>query len=92
MDKRRKPMDREAERALRDQLDAGIHANMLGLADAVKAMRRISRLTQAEFAKHRNISLHTLKQIEAGTGNPTVDTLNKIGEIFGMEIAFIHKR
>ena len=33
------------------------------------AMRKISRLTQAEFAKHRGISMQSLKQIEAGTAH-----------------------
>ena len=54
-------------------------------------MRRISRLTQPEFAKHRGISLGALKQIEAGTGNPTIDTLEKIGEIFAVRVGFVLK-
>jgi DNA-binding XRE family transcriptional regulator len=92
MDKRRKNVDQDAERELRSRFYADIGAGKLSISDAVKAMRRISRLTQQEFASHRRISLGALKQIEAGEGNPKVETLAKIGSIFGVEVGFIPKR
>jgi len=92
MDKRRKNIDPDAERELRKQFYADIKAGRLSLPGAVKAMRRISRLTQPEFAKNRGISLGALKQIEAGQGNPKIETLTKIGAIFAVEVGFINKR
>jgi DNA-binding XRE family transcriptional regulator len=92
VDRRRKHIDPEAERALRESFYQGIAANKLSIAEAVKAMRRLSRLTQAEFAEHRGISLVTLKQIESGKGQHKVETLNKIAEIFGLELAFVPRR
>lgn len=92
MDKRRKKIDPDAERALRTQFYAEVSAGKISIAEAVSTMRRISRLTQPEFAKHRGISLGTLKQIEAGTGNPKMETLNQIGKIFGLEVGFVAKR
>ena len=92
MDKRRKQVDEDSERALRAQFFADIDAGKLSLADAVKRMRRISRLTQPEFARHRKISVGALKQIEAGVGNPKIETLNKLAEIFGLEIGFVRKK
>jgi DNA-binding XRE family transcriptional regulator len=91
MDRRRKNIDVEAERALRDAFYEDIASHSLSIARAVKAMRRLSRLTQVEFAKHRGISLVTLKQLESGKGQPKIETLNKVGEIFGLEIAFVRK-
>ena len=44
----------------------------LTVSQAVAAMRKISRLTQPEFAAHRGISVQALRQIENGTGNPTL--------------------
>ena len=44
---------------------------------------------QAEFAKHRGISVQSPKQIEAGTVNLTVGTLEKISSIFGRKIGFV---
>ncbi len=89
MDRRRKHIDPEAERALRDAFNKDIASHRLSIAGAIKAMRRLSRLTQAEFAKHRG--LVTLKQLESGKGQPKVETLNKVGEIFGLEVAFVPK-
>lgn len=92
MDKRRKHIDPDAERALRAQFYADIEAGRLTLAEAVRQMRRLSRLTQPEFAKHRGISVGALKQLEAGVGNPKIETLNKVAEIFGLEVGFIRRR
>jgi len=92
MDRRRKHIDTEAERALRDAFFKDIANHQLAIPAAVKLMRRLSRLTQAEFAQHRGISLVTLKQIESGKGQPKIETLNKIGDIFGLEVTFAPKK
>lgn len=42
--------------------------------------------------KHRKVSTRVLKEIMAGTSNPTVETLNKIGGIFGLEVGFVPRR
>ena len=89
MDKRRKHIDPDAERQLREQFFSDIRAGKLSIPDAIKTMRRISRLTQPEFAKHRGISLGALKQLETGKGNPKIETLQKLGEIFGLEVGFV---
>lgn len=90
-DKRLRPVDRDAERKRMEDFFAQFSEGQISLADAVKEMRRISRLTQPEFAKHRNISLGTLRQIESGEADPRVATLNKIANIFGLEIGFVKK-
>lgn len=92
MDKRRKKIDQEAERELRARFYDNIKTGNLSIGQAVREMRRLSRLTQPEFAKHREISLGSLRQIESGAGNPTVETLEKIGSIFGLEVNFTIKR
>ncbi|GIL13689.1 MAG: hypothetical protein BroJett038_24090 [Chloroflexota bacterium] len=89
MDRRRKHIDQEAESKLREQFYADIQAGGLSIAEAVKKMRRLSRLTQKEFSEHRKVALGVLKQIEAGTGNPKVETLNRISTIFGLEVGFV---
>jgi len=92
MDKRRKHIDSDAERAMRERFYEDIKSGALSVPAAIKAMRRISRLTQPEFAKHRGISLGALKQLEAGEGNPKVETLEKIAKVFGLEIGFVLRR
>ena len=92
MDKRRTRIDREQESALRDEFERNIREQRLSIAEAVKAMRRLSRLTQPEFAKHRGVSLDTLKKIEYGRADPKVSTLNKIADIFALQVKFVEKK
>lgn len=91
MDKRLKPGDTDAELKRVDEFFQKFADRQMGLCDAVKAMRRISRLTQPEFAKHRGISLATLRKIEAGSSALSVETLNKIADIFGLEVGFVKR-
>lgn len=85
----RRRLNPQQVRELRDQFEADVKAGKLDIAQAVKRMRQISGLTQEEFAKHRGMSLLTLKRVETGAGNPTVETLNRIGSIFGLRLAFV---
>lgn len=89
MDKRQKirPSTEESMRK-RDEFYASIQSGELSIPKAVVSMRKISRLTQPEFAKHRGISVQALRQIESGLGNPTVETLNKVASIFGLQVGF----
>jgi len=55
-------------------------------------MRAIAGMTQEEFAQHRGISARVIKALELGQGNPTLATLKRIGELFGLEVAFVPVR
>ena len=93
MDKRvKKPISPEVAASRRETFYADIASGALTISEAVVAMRKISRLTQQEFATHRGISVQALKQIEAGTANPTVQTLQSISDIFGLKIGFVPKK
>jgi DNA-binding transcriptional regulator YiaG len=94
MDKRRKHIDREAERAFRESFYQSIDKNELSLPEAVKAMRKLSRLTISEFADHRGVSVPTLKQMESLRNKPNmkIETLNKVADIFGLEVGFVRKK
>lgn len=64
----------------------------LTVGQAVRRMQKLSGLTQPEFAAHRGISVQALRQIQADAGNPTMETLNKVAAIFGLEVGFVPKR
>ena len=66
-----------------------VFSGRLTIGQAVALLRKQSGLKQPEFAEHRGISLAALRQIEQGIGNPTVDTLNKVGSIFGVKVGFV---
>ncbi len=91
MDKRKKAVDKELLRQQRNAFYEAIDRGELPLRDAVKRMRAISGLTQIEFAEHRGVSIKVIKEIERGVANPTVNTLNQIGSIFGLEVTFVRK-
>ena len=84
-----KHRDREAVRHLRDALYRGLRDGELSLGEAVRQMQRLSGLTQPEFARHRGVSVQALRQVIAGKGNPTVETLNKIAAVFGLQVGFV---
>jgi DNA-binding XRE family transcriptional regulator len=90
MDKRiTKPVASELAAERRQALYRDVASGAITIGQAVHAMRKISRLTQPEFAKHRGISVQALRQIETETGNPTVETLNKVASIFGLQVVFV---
>jgi len=89
MARTKKTVDKEALRQRRAVLYEAIEAGAVTLQHAVREMRAISRMTQAEFAAHRGVSTKVIKEIESGKGNPTIQTLNRIGQFFGLQVAFV---
>lgn len=59
------------------------------LAQTIKEMRKITQLTQIEFARKLGIAPRIIIDIERGKGNPTLKTLQKIGKLFGLELGFV---
>jgi len=56
------------------------------IGEQIKKRRRVLRITQPDLAEMAGISINTLYKIERGQANPTIQILNKIIEILGMEI------
>lgn len=52
----------------------------------IKKRRKVLRITQPDLAEMADISINTLYKIERGQANPTVEILNKIADILGMEL------
>ena len=63
----------------------------LRLPEAVVESRRGLGLTQDEFDKTLSLTRRQVAEIEAGTANPTLETLGKIGRLFGFTVGFIPK-
>lgn len=62
------------------------------IPETMKAMRKMAGLTQAEFAQHRGVSRRVIQDVERGTGNPTVESLNSIAKLFGLQVGFVRIR
>lgn len=86
---KRKPLDKEQARERRNRMLESAASAKLSLTEGVREMRAISGLTQDDFARHRGVSARVIKALELGQGNPTVATMNRIGEFFGLEVGFI---
>lgn len=86
---KRKPMDKEQARERRNRLLETAGAAELSITEGVREMRAIAGMTQEEFARHRGVSARVIKGIELGQANPTMATLNQIGQFFGLEVAFV---
>lgn len=61
------------------------------LIETIKARRDMLKVTQDVLADLSGVGLRTLKQFESGKGNPTLETLNKLGNALGMELSFTVK-
>jgi len=61
------------------------------LIETIKKRRDNLSVTQDMLADLSGVGLRTLKQFESGKGNPTLETLNKLGNALGMELTFTVK-
>ena len=57
------------------------------LVHAIKTRREELKVTQEILAMLSGVSLRTLKQFESGKGNPTLDTISKLADALGLELA-----
>ena len=58
------------------------------IGEAIKNRRKELKITQPHLAELAQISVNTLYKLEKGEGNPSMDVLNKLAEVLGMEITF----
>lgn len=62
------------------------------LGQAIKNRRKELKITQPHLADLAQISVNTLYKLEKGQGNPSMDVLNKLAEVLGMELSFEVKK
>ena len=62
------------------------------LIKAIKERREALQVTQETLAELSGVGLRTLKQFESGKGNPTLQTLQKISDVLGLEVSLILKK
>lgn len=54
----------------------------------IKGRRILLNLTQQDLADYTGLSLRLIKSVEAGKGNPSIGSLEKIAHVLGLEIVF----
>lgn len=61
----------------------------LRLPGAVAEIRKSFGMTQQEFAGIMGLTRRQIAEIERGKANPTLETLEKIGRLFGFTVGFV---
>lgn len=56
------------------------------IGDLIRKRRASLQIDQRTLSEISGIAVHTLSNIEAGAGNPTLATLNRVLDALGMEI------
>jgi y4mF family transcriptional regulator len=56
------------------------------LGETIKSRRKELGITQPHLAELAGISLNTLYKLERGQNNPSLEVINKLSEVLGMQI------
>lgn len=75
----------ENRRALAERARAG----GLRLPGAVVEIRKGIGMTQEEFANMLSLTRRQVAEMEAGTANPTLETLDRIARLFGLSVGLV---
>ncbi|MBD9650197.1 helix-turn-helix transcriptional regulator [Ensifer sp. ENS09] len=86
----RKPTKEQILTMRQDLAERARHGS-LRIPEAVLDMRKSIGLSQQEFASTLGLTRRQVAEIEAGTANPTLETLEKIGRLFGFTVGFVTK-
>ncbi len=62
------------------------------LGETIKNRRKELSITQPHLTELAKVSTNTLYKLERGQGNPSLDVLNKLAEVLGMELTFEVKK
>lgn len=86
------PPTREEKLARREALAARVAEGRLPLPGGVKSIRQALGLSQQQFGERFGLTRQQVIDLEHGRGNPTFETLARIGKPFGFVIGFIARQ
>jgi y4mF family transcriptional regulator len=61
------------------------------IGQTIKDRRKELGITQPHLAELAQISTNTLYKLERGQGNPSLDVLNKLANVLGLELKLVVK-
>ena len=75
---------------MKESLYFALARGNIDIREATRQMRKILGMTQKEYAqKIAAVSPRILSELENGSGNPTLATLEKIASPFGLKVTFL---
>jgi transcriptional regulator with XRE-family HTH domain len=58
----------------------------MDIVKTIKERREMLNVTQSTLAELSGVGLRTLKQFESGKANPTLQTIEKLCDVLGLQI------
>lgn len=86
---RKRILTREEKMVLREEIARRAACGDLRLPGAIKDMRVALGLTQEQFAQHFGLTRIQVIALEKSRANPTLETLERIGRVFGFTIGYV---
>ncbi len=83
----------EEYRATADEAEIQVldeYTDTFRLANQILTERKRSGLTQVELASMCGIAQSEISRIERGDGNPTVETLSRVGRSLNLNLQFVN--
>lgn len=62
------------------------------LGEIIRSRRKELNITQPHLAELAQVSTNTLYKLERGHGNPSLEVMNKLAEVLGMELTLEVKK
>ena len=60
--------------------------NVGKFGNIIRNRRRILGINQQDLSEISEVALHTISDIESGKGNPTLQVIDKLCEVLGLDI------
>ena len=58
----------------------------MDIGKAIKERRALLGISQQDLSDYSGVGISTVKDLERGVGNPSIDTLKKILDVVGLEM------
>ena len=58
----------------------------MDIGKVIKARRALLGISQQDLSDYSGVGISTVKDLERGVGNPSIDTLKKILDVVGLEM------
>lgn len=63
-----------------------INHTLMDIGKVIKERRALLGISQQDLSDYSGVGISTVKDLERGVGNPSIDTLKKILDVVGLEI------
>lgn len=83
--------DKKGMKANKENISSNMTA-IKNIGQVLQERRRHMNITQKQLADMADIGINTLYKIETGQANPTIESLQKIADVLGLEISLQVKK